>query len=364
MNEPIPVVDRQFLANAMNSFIQIAAVTILALWCFSILKPFLAIVIWAIIISVAIYPLHGSLARRLGGREKTSATILVLTGLAIIVLPAWYFADSSIAGLKTIGEGLRSGNVSIPPPNPNVADWPVVGDRVYAAWSDAAGNLQDTLNRYSEQLRGLGQRVFGFTTGMLVGVLQFILAMVIAGVLLLGAKNSHQFVMKLADNLVGPDRGARFTNLSIQTIRSVFKGVLGVALIQTALAAVGLVLIGIPAPGLWAAAILVVAIVQLPPILILGPIAIWYFSVADAVPATIFLVYSVVVSFSDAVLKPLLLGRGVDTPMLVILLGAIGGAITEGIVGLFVGAVVLALGFEILRAWMARGDAPARPAEG
>lgn len=363
MNEATHQPDRQFLSNAMASFIQIAALTILALWCFSILRPFVAIVIWAIIISVAIYPLHTSLANRLGGRAKTSATILVLAGLAIIVLPAWFFTESSISGLKTIGEGLRSGNVSIPPPNPKVADWPLVGDRIYAAWSGASGGLEDTLNQYSEQLKGLGQRIFGFATGMLVGVLQFVLSMIIAGVLLLGAANSYQFVLKMANNLVGHDSGARFTDLSIQTIRSVFKGVLGVALIQTGLATIGLVLIDIPAPGLWAAAILVVAIVQLPPILILGPIAIWYFSVADGLPATIFLVYSVIVSFSDAALKPLLLGRGVDTPMLVILLGAIGGAITEGIVGLFVGAVVLALGFEILRAWMARGEA-ARPAAG
>ena len=127
--------------------------------------------------------------------------------------------------------------------------------------------------------------------------------------------------------------------------------------------ALGLVLVGVPAAGLWAFAVLVLAIVQLPPILVLGPIAFWVFSVADPVPATIFLVYAIVVSGSDALLKPMFLGRGVETPMLVILIGAIGGAIASGIIGLFIGAVVLALGYELLVAWMAPDEPEAEPAE-
>ena len=154
-------------------------------------------------------------------------------------------------------------------------------------------------------------------------------------------------------------RGHSLTDLSIVTVRSVVKGVLGVALIQAGLAAIGLVMMDIPAAGLWAGAVLVLAIVQLPPILILGPIAIWVFSVAEAVPATIFLIYSIIVSFADAVLKPMLLGRGVEVPMLVILLGAIGGAITQGIIGLFIGSVVLAVGYQIFESWVAPDETQA-----
>ncbi len=111
-------------------------------------------------------------------------------------------------------------------------------------------------------------------------------------------------------------------------------------------------LIGVPAAGIWTFAVLMLAIMQLPPIFVLGPIAIWVFSVADPIPATIFLVYALVVSASDGVLKPLFLGRGMEIPMLVILLGAIGGMIAYGIVGLFVGAIVLAMGYRVLIAWM------------
>ena len=350
-------VDQRFLANAMASFLQIGALLVLLFWCFNIVKPFLGIVIWAVIIAVAVYPLHVSLAARLGGREKLSAAILVLIGLSIILVPTWILGESTFGGLKSLGQNLRAGDLTIPPPDPGVAEWPVIGEKTYEIWSGAAANLQATAVQYEEQLRALGQRVFGFATGMLVGIGQFVVSTIIAGALLMQAQGGYRATRAIVTSLVGTANGERFTDMSISTIRSVVKGVLGVAVIQALAAAVGLLVAGIPMAGIWTGAVLVVAIIQLPPILVLGPIAFWYFSVADPVAATIFLVYSLVVSFLDGVLKPMLLGRGLDTPMLVILIGAIGGAIMSGIVGLFIGAVVLALGYELLVAWMAP-DAP------
>jgi predicted PurR-regulated permease PerM len=157
--------------------------------------------------------------------------------------------------------------------------------------------------------------------------------------------------VSIASSLVG-ERGKGLVDLAVATIRSVAKGVLGVAIFQALLSAIGLAAIGVPAPGIWAGAVLLLAIVQLPPLLVLAPIAVWVFSVADPVPATIFAIYAALVSFSDAVLKPMLLGRGMNIPMLVILLGAIGGAASLGISGLFVGSVTLAVSYEILRAWL------------
>jgi predicted PurR-regulated permease PerM len=351
-------VDKNFLANAMASFIQIAAVVLLIMWCFSIVKPFIGIVVWGMIISIALYPAHLALTEKLGGKAKMSATILVLIGLAIIIVPTWLLAESAIDGLKFVSGELEDGSVHISPPNESVAEWPLVGERVYAVWAAAAENLAETLNRFEPQLRNLSQSAVGFAGGIVAGVFQFIFATIIGGVLLMSAEGGYQVSRNIAKSLVGSESGNKLADLSILTIRSVVKGVLGVAVIQTILAAIGLVAIGMPAAGLFAAAVLVLAIVQLPPILVLGPIAIWYFSVAEGMPATIFLIYALIVSMSDAFLKPMLLGRGVDTPMLVILIGAIGGAITYGIVGLFIGAVVLALGYELFTAWMAPDEAP------
>ena len=350
-------VDQKFLANAMASFLQIGALLILLVMCFSIVRPFISIVVWAMILAVAIYPLHVSLTARIGGREKTSASLFVLIGLAIILVPTWILGESSLSSLQSLAHNLREGTLSVPEPDPGVADWPVIGSKTYEVWSNAASNIEAFLGQYNAQLRELAQKVFGFASGTLVGVLQFVLSTIIAGALLLQSKGGYNATREIMASLVGTDRGARFTDTSILTIRSVVKGVLGVAVAQALLSAVGLVLIGVPAAGLWAGAVLVLAIVQLPPILVLGPIAFWVFSVAEPVPATIFLVYSIIVSVSDAFLKPMLLGRGLDTPMLVILIGAIGGAIAMGIVGLFIGAVILALGYELLVTWMAP-DAP------
>ena len=349
-------VDQRFLSNAMASFIQIGAVLVLLLWCYKIVAPFINIVIWGLIISVALYPLHVRLTAKVRGSEKLSAALLVVAGLAVLLVPMWLLADSTIGGLKHIATDLKDGAVSIPAPSDSVADWPLVGERVYAAWAGLATNFEATLNEYAPQLQSAGQSVAAFAGSAVLGSLQFFFSIIIAGAFLTSANSGYAATRNIAASLMGTDRGERLTDLSILTIRSVTKGVLGVAIIQAFLSAIGLLAVGVPGAGLWAGAVLVLAIVQLPPILILGPIAVWVFSVMDGLPATIFLVFAIIVSASDAFLKPMFLGRGVDVPMLVILIGAIGGAMSQGIIGLFIGAVVLALGYELLTAWMAPDD--------
>jgi predicted PurR-regulated permease PerM len=343
--------DRNFQKNAMSSYVQIAAMTLLLVLCFRIISPFLTIVLWALIIAVAIYPAHVALSAKLGGREKTSATIFVLIGLAILLVPSIMTAESSLNALQKAGGALESGSVSISPPDASVADWPLIGNSVFDIWSGAASNLEETLNKYQPQLAALGRGLLSFAGSIAIGVLQFVLSLLIVGAFLVIGQSGYRTAQTLSTSLLG-DRGHDLTDLSIETIRSVAKGVLGVALIQSLLSAVGLVAIGVPAPGIWAGLVLVLAIVQLPPLIVLGPIAVWVFSVTDTVPATIFAVFAFIVSISDSFLKPMFLGRGMEIPMLVILLGAIGGAIMAGIIGLFLGAVVLALGYQILVAWM------------
>lgn len=343
--------DRSFQKNAMASFIQIGALLLLLILCYRIISPFVTIVTWAMIIAVAIYPAHVMLAGKLGGREKTSAIIFVLVGLTILIIPTYMTADSSFTALSTMGHDLKSGSVSISPPDESVADWPVIGQKVYSAWSSAADNLEATLKSFQPQLVAFSEGVIKFAGSIAIGVLQFVVSMIIAGVFLVSAEGGYKTARTLSSSLIG-ERGNSMVDLVIETIRSVAKGVLGVAIIQALFAGIGLAVMGVPAPGVWAGIVLVLAIVQLPVLIIMGPIAFWAFSIADPVPATIFAVYCVVVSMADMFLKPMFLGRGMETPMLVILLGAIGGAIFAGIIGLFIGAIVLAIGYEILAAWM------------
>ena len=343
--------DKKFSDNMMTSYIQIAAVTLLVFWCFTIIKPFIGMVLWALIIAVALYPLHQSLSAKMGNRQKLSATIFVLIALTILVLPTFLLAESSIAGLKSLATGLEAGLIVVPPPDESVSEWPLVGSTVYDIWSAAARNIEATLNQFEPQLRNAGKWALSFAGSTAITVLIFVFSIIVAGVFLVSADGGYRVASRIGKTL-SEENGQSMIDMAIETIRSVAKGVLGVAVIQALLSAIGLVAIGVPAPGIWAGIILLLAIMQLPPLLILGPIAVWVFSVADATPATIFAIYAFIVSISDGFLKPMFLGRGMDIPMLVILIGAIGGAFTSGIIGLFIGAIVLAVGYTLFMSWL------------
>ena len=354
-------VDKSFVASATASFLQIGAVFVLLWWCYEIAAPFIPVVVWAVIISVAIYPAHVSLTAKLGGKSKLSAAILALVGAAVIVIPMWLLGSSTVGALKRVGAQLKDGTAAVPPPNGSVAEWPLIGEKAHGLWSAAAEDLQGTIEQFQPQFNEFGQWLISLAGSTALTALLFLVAILIAVALLSVAESGQKTAKAIVAKFAGEEQGRAIVDLSIATIRSVVKGVLGVAVIQAILAAIGLVVMGVPAAGIWAAIVLVLAIIQLPPIIILLPIAIWVFSTASTVPATIFLVYMLIVSASDAFLKPMLLGRGLETPMLVILIGALGGAIAMGIIGLFVGAVVLSVGYQLLVAWMNSDGANAEP---
>jgi predicted PurR-regulated permease PerM len=223
------------------------------------------------------------------------------------------------------------------------------------------------MHEHAEQVKSIGTAVLGKVAGVSLGAVQFFISILIAVAFLLNAEAIGRGISLLFNRLAGA-QGEPLRTLAIATIRSVAVGVLGIAAIQALLAGVGMMAVGVPGAGLWALAVLVVAVAQLPPWLVLGPVIVYVFSVdGSSATSIIFAIWSIAVSFLDMVLKPMFLGRGVDAPMLVILLGAIGGMIVSGIVGLFVGAVVLAFGYMLLVAWVKSGadesPQPETPAE-
>lgn len=344
--------DNKISSNAMSSFLQISAVVLLIGLCLWIVAPFVTLFVWAVIIAVAVFPLHQRLAKILGRRNKLAATLLVLTGVLVIVVPSWLMTESSVTAARNFGTDLQAGTISIAPPSDSVADWPLIGKSVHSLWTKAASDMESAVNQFRPQFAAIGEAVLRAIGATVFGVLQFIVSIFIAGVLLLSAESGYKCSCTIATALAGT-RGTDLTDMSIATIRSVSKGVVGVAIIQALFSGVGLVAVGVPVAGIWAAVVLVLAVMQLSPLLVLGPIAVWVFSVSDPVPATIFAIYAVIVSVSDSFLKPMFMGRGMDIPMLVILIGAIGGAISGGLQGLFLGPAVLAVGYKILIEWMA-----------
>jgi predicted PurR-regulated permease PerM len=236
-----------------------------------------------------------------------------------------------------------------------VQSLPLVGKTLYSTWDLAATNLGEVFGKYREQLTGLGKWLLSAAAGAGMTVLQFVISIIIAGVLLVYARSSCQGVEMVAARLMGSENGREFVEMAGATIRSVAQGVLGVAVIQSILAGIGLLVAGVPYAGIWTLLVLLLAILQLSSILVLGPIIIYVFSVEATLPAVLFMIWSLMVGFSDSILTPLLLGRGMNIPMLVILLGAIGGMIFSGLVGLFVGAVVLAVGYRLFTTWLGPG---------
>ena len=260
-------------------------------------------------------------------------------------------SESVVTSSQKLAQELHTGSLIVPAPTENVKEWPLVGEKIYGIWNSLATNLESTLVQFQPQLKQYAGTIASTIGSSFLSILQFVASLIIAAIFLSKSEGSVNFYHSVSRRLLG-EKGVEWAHLSALTIRSVVQGVIGIAIIQATLSLIGLYAIGVPFAWLWAFIVLLFVIVQLPAIIVLGPIIAYVFSYADTTPATIFAIYTVLVAASDNVLKPLLLGRGVDIPMLVILLGAIGGMILSGILGLFVGAVGLSIAYKLFTTWL------------
>ncbi len=346
-----PSNDKLFVARALEATIHIGLVVLLLYWCFKIGQPFIQIIVWGIIIAVAIHPGYNRLKSALGGRGRLAAILITLFALIVLLVPAYLFSGSLINTAKEYSALLDAGTLSVPPPSESVRSWPVIGEPFYKFWNLASNNLGATLSKITPQLKKIGIPLLSAAASAGVGVLKFVVSIIIAGVLLSNDAGGGQAARAIATRLAG-ERGTMTVELAVATVRSVTLGILGVALIQTLMAGLGFLLVGVPGAGLWALLVLIFAVVQLPTILVLGPIIVYVFSTSSTVIAVVFTIWSILVGISDAFLKPLLMGRGVDVPMLVIFIGARGGFMPSGIIGLFVGAIIFSLGYKLFILWL------------
>lgn len=343
--------DNQFVSNAIDAAIKIFAIGTMVALSYNILQPFLMPVIWAIIIAVAVGPMVMKFADLLGGRRKLASTLFTLAAVGALVIPVYFLAGSSLDVVQDLAEDLKKEELQIPPAPEKVANMPVVGKKISEFWNLAATDFKKAVVSTAPLAQDAATTMVRSISGGLAGILQFVISFIIAGVLMVSPEKGFAASKKIASGIAGK-RGDEFAKLSVATIRGVMNGVVGVAVIQSILATLGMVVIGVPAAGVWGVIVLIVAIVQLPPIIVLGPVAAYVFATQDTTPAIIFLIWSLLVSFSDGILKPVLMARGLDTPMLVILLGAIGGMMLSGIIGLFVGAIVLSITYALFMAWV------------
>ncbi|MEP5568308.1 MAG: AI-2E family transporter [Halioglobus sp.] len=335
--------------------IRVGIVFVLIVLCFRVFSPFMNLMMWALILGVTLYPLHQKLASKLGGNQGRAAIVMVLAGLLLLGYPSVKLGSSLAGELTDIHDAYQAGTLALPEPNASVAEWPVIGEDVYSAWQAADDNLPAFVEANKSTIESVMKGALATAKSTASGIGLFMAAFIVAGIMMAFGQGGSGATLAIFSRIAGPEQGPKMHNLSTMTTRSVAVGVLGVAVIQAVLMGLVFIIIGVPAAGILALIVLLLAIMQLPATLVGIPVIIWVWNGGDAGTTmnTIWTIVIIVAGLADNVLKPMLLGRGVDAPMPVILIGALGGMISTGFIGLFIGAVVLAVGYQIFMEWVA-----------
>ena len=335
---------------AIEISIRIGFLLLLVAWCFQLLYPFAGMVMWGIILALATWPIYTTLNEKLGGNSKLTMIIYISVGLLLVIIPSWLFVESLVLGIKDIKSMLFDGTVKIPLPPERVESWPLIGNKVYDLWTLASESLESVILKYKDQIIDISRQLFSGAASIIQSLILLIAATIISGILL-ATKGTDQFARKFFHKLAG-SKSDEFLNVFTKTVQNVVKGVIGVAIIQSILIGIGFLLAGIPYAGLWTLLVLIVAILQLPALLVILPGIIYLFSTVDILPATLWAIYLMLAGLSDNFLKPILLGKGAPVPIIVIFIGVIGGFMLSGFIGLFTGAIVLSLGYKLFLAWI------------
>jgi predicted PurR-regulated permease PerM len=343
--------DDAFENRFTQTVIRLALLALLVFLCLRVLQPFINPIIGGVVVAIALHNPYEKLTRALGGRGSLASVVMVGLILLALILPAIALGANMVESASELSKEFNSESVKVPPPPKSVAEWPLVGEKVFGAWQAASRNLESVLVKLGPHLKDVGLWLVNTVGNLGWGLIMFIVAIVIGGALLPVREQGVATTRKVA-TIVAGERGPELADLVASSVQSVIRGVIGVAIIQSVLAGLGMLVVGVPGAGIWALLILILAVMQLPPTIILIPVILYVFAVESTTVAVLFMIWSVLVGFSDNVLKPLLMGRGSQTPMLVLFMGSLGGFIAGGILGLFIGAVVLSMGYTVFMAWL------------
>ena len=335
--------------------VRLGLLAVLAIWCFIIVRPFIPIFAWGVVLAVALYPLYSWLSERLGGRPKLAAVILTLISVAIVVGPATWLGLGLVEGLRTLHDQLESQRLILPSPPDAIREWPLIGARLYDLWTEASTNIEAALAQLAPYLKPYIRPIIAMMGGMSLGALKFLASVLLAGFLFPSGPRLVAAIRNILERLL-PERSEDLVALAGKTIRTVSQGVIGIALVQSFLIGIGLKFVGIASAGLLAFVVLILSILQIGAAPVLIPCVIWIWVTKDFATALFMTVYLVLVGLADNVFRPMLMGRGLTTPMLVIFIGLLGGTLAHGIVGLFIGPIILAVGWELMMAWIREGE--------
>jgi predicted PurR-regulated permease PerM len=341
----------QITGTLLELAIRLGVLGVLLYFSLVLISPFVSIAIWSVVLTISLYPIFDWIASRLGGRQRLAAFLTTILTLLIIIGPATWLALSLIDSVRLVSDQLDLSAIHFPAPSETVKDWPLIGDLVYRAWELASTNFRAVLVKIAPYLKPLGTNLLHIIASGSAGIVKFLVSIVIAGFLFSPAPALVDAIKRFSRRLAS-GRGEEFVDLAGATIRTVSRGVVGISALQALLAGIGLTVAGVPGSSFIASAVLILGIIQIGPSIVLIPVIIWSWVAMDTTSALLFTAYMVPVNLLDNILRPIVMGRGLKTPMLVIFIGVIGGTLGYGITGLFLGPIVLAVIWELLVAWI------------
>ena len=317
------------------------------------LMPFLSALMWATTIVVATWPQLLAVQRRCGGRRSAATALMTIAILAVLIVPFVMALAVLLEAAVKSSDLLKSvASDGLPPPPAWLAGIPGIGSRLAMKWQElAAGGPEAVADALRPFARSTASWALAFTGGFGLIAIHFTLTVILAAILYMNGEQAARGVLMFARR-IGKDRGEHTMRLAGQALRGVALGVVVTAVVQSLIAGIGMWLAGVPRAGLLLAIVFVLCIAQLGPLPVLIPAVAWLFWSGDVAWGTVLVVFTVVVAVSDNILKPVLIRRGVDLPMLLIIAGVIGGLIGFGVVGLFIGPVLLAVTYTLLLSWI------------
>lgn len=325
----------------------------LVLACVWVLAPFLGAVAWATILAVSTWPWFVRLRRRLGGRRKLAATLMaVALGLAVVapvvlVVVSLKDAVQSVTAVATDPSALR-----LPDPPPALTGLPVVGRRIEKAWRAAQADTGAALEVLRPYIRAAALWLLAEGARLGLALLEFLLAVVLAGFFYVTGERIADLVSRCAARIAG-DRGPGLVRVSVQTIRGVFSGVIGTALVQGLLQAISFAVVGVPGVALLGMISFIVAMLQVGTAPVWIPAALWLAYQGHKGAAVFIVASGIFINLIDNVIKPYLIGRGGEgPPAMLIFVGVLGGLMAWGFIGVFLGATLIAIGYTLLRSWL------------
>jgi predicted PurR-regulated permease PerM len=353
-------------ADLTRTTLAVLFVTGLIAACFWILRPFVPAIIWATTLVVATWPLMERVQHRLWNRRGFAVAVMTLALLLVFIVPFWLAITTITENFeKILGWATAMQNFKLPPPPEWLGAVPLFGDKATEFWDSVAASGVEPLVARAAPYAGDAAAWFVAALGGLgIVLVQFLLTVLIAAIMYAGGERAAAAARNFGHRLAGV-RGEQSVLLAGQAIRSVALGVVVTALAQSVLGGIGIAIAGVPFAAVLTAVMFMLCIAQLGPLPVLVPVVIWLYWSGSKGWGTFLLVWTVVVGSLDSLLRPILIRKGAHLPLVLLLAGVIGGLIAFGLVGIFLGPVVLGVGYTLLQSWMAEdfvsAEEPAGP---